>query len=110
MALSSAEISLQLVPFLNSDKVISILQINLGEYSRPMNAIPQLIYERQRIAVLHSDLVQTSIIHTKPQAPSMRLWDEQNRCTCWRLRRPNLASQYHFVQELTNGFQFNLTQ
>src|SRR4051794_14571812 len=99
MTISSAECSLPLVPFLNSDEVIAILQINLGEYSRPMNAIPQLIYERQRISVLHSDLVQTFIIHTKPQAPSMRLWDKQNRCTCWRLRRLNLASQYHIIQE-----------
>ena len=44
-----------------------------------------------RYQIFDCDLVESPIINTKSQVPPMRLWNEQDWSTGWRLAGPNLA-------------------
>src|SRR5436305_13055828 len=70
--------------FFNPDKVITSLQINLGDYLGSINMISHLIHKREQVPILDGNLIETSIIDTKPQAPPMRFWNEENRCASRR--------------------------
>ena len=61
-----------LITFFNPDKVITSLQINLGEYLGSINVISHLIHKWEQVLILDDNLIETSIIDTKPQALLMR--------------------------------------
>src|SRR5947207_13220439 len=97
MAVTSAEGSLPLITFFNPDKVITSLQIDLGEYLGSIDAIPHLVHKRERVPILVGNLIETSIIDTKHQSPPMRCWYEENRRPSRSLCSSNLNYAQHNV-------------
>src|SRR5713226_4723266 len=55
-------------------------QVNLGKYPCSSHLIKEVINPRQRIFILHSNLVQLSVINTQPECTIFLLY-KQNWCS-----------------------------
>jgi hypothetical protein len=67
MAIAGSKGSFPLISFLNSDLVISIKEIKFAENLGIIKPVKKLINQRNRIAILHCDGIETSVINIKSQ-------------------------------------------
>jgi hypothetical protein len=67
MAIAGLKGSFPLISFLNSDLVISIKEIKFAENLGIIKLVKKLTNQRNRIAILHYDGIETSVINTKLQ-------------------------------------------
>jgi hypothetical protein len=67
-AIASAESGLPLFSVGYADIVVSVAEIDLGEVLGAADAIEKVIYTREWIAILGSDVVKGAVVHTKAEA------------------------------------------
>jgi hypothetical protein len=67
MAIAGLKGSFPLISFLNSDLVISIKEIKFAENLSIIKLVKKLTNQRNRIAILHHDGIETLVINTKSQ-------------------------------------------
>lgn len=59
--------SFSLVPFMDVDQMVGVLQVQFGKHSGIVKGTESRVHKRQRILVLPSNVIQTSVVNARPE-------------------------------------------
>lgn len=81
----------------HSNLMVSSPEVQFREIFCPMQFIKQLIYYRNGVFILNSELIQISVINTEPPCSILRLYQNNRAPTKWALTVLDNACLHHFL-------------
>ena len=106
-AVASAECGLPFISIGDADKMISMAKINLGIDSGTARSVQEIRNERERIAILAGDAIETSEVHAKTEG-AVLFANKEDRSAVGRRGGTDETSAEILVDELLKRLHFRM--
>lgn len=96
-AVSCTKWGVPFVSLLDSNDMVSSLQVNFNKDSSTLDLMFQFVHHSLWYLIAYDDRIESPIVYTPSQTSAMRLWNEDDRCTSWWLPWPNPVWVKYFL-------------